>query len=241
MSSVLSLLTIAPGPLVQGPPTNIITLAPRRGNARSRREVATLSAQPVHRATRLSLGTGQGSLRRSSSMDSKVMEHSETGRRKRRRTLEPGVSCDGGAFCCCCRNGCPGAPGGGGGAGPPLPPLGLPPPTPPHPNNCPTFWGAYSLFPRMTYALGSPSNPSSWTCTLVPKVMRPTRLSPGRRLSTCWIESASSVNSSTWAHVSMQNTNAGGPAGGTDGNSYSHVANCGISSAGRFVSLMFSA
>ena len=83
---------MAPGPEVQGPPTKSMTRAPRRGRARSRREVATERAQPVQRAVRLSDGTGQGSFRRSSRMDSSVRLHSETGRRKRWRTLDPGGS-----------------------------------------------------------------------------------------------------------------------------------------------------
>mmetsp|Transcript_22693 Transcript_22693/g.50469 ORF Transcript_22693/g.50469 Transcript_22693/m.50469 type:complete len:242 (+) Transcript_22693:1540-2265(+) len=241
MSSVLRRDTMAPGPLVHGPPTNIMTLAPRRGRARSRSDVATEKAQPVHRATRLSLATGQGSFLRSSRIDSSVMLHSLTGRRKRRRTCCPGVSGIWFPFICCCWCIMPGWPGGGGGAPPLAPFWGFPCVDPPHPRSCPTFAGAYSLLPRRTYAFGMPSKPSSWTCTLVPNVIRPTRLSSGKRFRICWIESASSFSSSACAHVSMQNTNAGGPAGGTDGSSYSHVANCGINSAGRFCSEIFSA
>ena len=77
---------------------------------------------------------------------------------------------------------------------------------------------------------------------LVPYVMIPTRESPGK-IFKAWVkESASSVSSSfEFVQVSRTKRKLGGPCGGTVCNSYSIVVYCGMSSAGKLVSVMFSA
>lgn len=57
----LALELTAPGPSVDGPPTNAIILAPEPGTHTPKRLAATLNAAPVHLDARWSAGTGQGS------------------------------------------------------------------------------------------------------------------------------------------------------------------------------------
>mmetsp|Transcript_12844 Transcript_12844/g.30030 ORF Transcript_12844/g.30030 Transcript_12844/m.30030 type:complete len:223 (-) Transcript_12844:498-1166(-) len=222
MSSSLRRETTFPGPDVHGPPVKSMTREPFRGTARCKSDTATLSAEPVARAGRLSVGTGQGSLRMSSRMDSTTNEHSETGRRNRLRICSAGLPPGIGAACC------PGFCWGR--------------PAPVQPRSSPTRAGPYSRFPLIMNALQMLSLDSSYTLMLVPYVITPTSESGGNKCRACVRESASSSSSSfELVQVSRTKRKQGGPCGGTVCNSYSQVVYWGMSSAGRLVSVMFSA
>jgi len=85
-------------------------------------------------------------------MDSSVREHSETGRRNRRRISDPGDTYEEAGVCGCGGGGgAPGGPGGGGGGGgaPAAPAAGCLLASP-QPRSCWTALGSYSLLPRRT-------------------------------------------------------------------------------------------
>mmetsp|Transcript_19657 Transcript_19657/g.78233 ORF Transcript_19657/g.78233 Transcript_19657/m.78233 type:complete len:237 (-) Transcript_19657:413-1123(-) len=230
MSSERSLPTTSPGPTVHGPPTKHRSRAPRRGAAVSNSPTATLIAAPVHRSVRWSAGVGHGSFERSSRIDSIAKAPpSPAGHTKRPIADDCGGIPPPGFI------GCPPC------VGPPAaycPPAGV---GEMNKSSC-TFWTVYSLVPRNATDLWhSPAKPISWTWTWQPNVMRPTSASSGSRLSVCATESLSSSSSFSGRHVSRQNRNTGAPDEGRFGSSYSTVVNCGISSAGKLVSEMFSA
>lgn len=72
-------------------------------------------------------------------------------------------------------------------------------------------WRAVSSFvPRNTQLLLQPSHPSSWTCTILPKVMSPTNAVCGIKDSDICRESLRALNSSSSRHVSTTNRKIGG-------------------------------
>ena len=68
--------------------------------------------------------------------------------------------------------------------------------------------------PRNTYDLGHSSKPSSWTCTCVPYVIRPTDAFSGSSDSACVRDCFSAPSSSSMRHTSTTNMYAGGDAAG---------------------------
>ena len=77
--------------------------------------------------------------------------------------------------------------------------------------------------------------------TCAPNVTSPTSAVSGSKLSVCWTESFSSSSSESGRQVSKTKTKTGADTEPRCWSSYSTVVNCGMSSAGKFVSEMFSA